>query len=106
MNIFMAVLGVLITFFSFMGGVTIYSIAKSSIHEIYAALLMITSALGLVICAVSIGAATIRSAIIDAREVSTAERLRVRELMAFQLDQQQVASGQTAPAGEQLRAIR
>lgn len=102
MNIFMAILGALITFVSFMSGVTIYSVAKSSIHEIYAALLMITSALGLVICAVAIGAATIRSAVVAAMELATAERLRARELMAFQLDQQRAP----ATEGEPLRAIR
>ena len=49
----------LIAFISFLSGVAIYGAAKSAIHEIYAALLMINSVLGLVIFAIGIGAATI-----------------------------------------------
>jgi hypothetical protein len=79
MNIAIAILGGLIAVSSFLSGVAIYGSAKTSIHEIYAALLMITSALGLVIMAIGIGAATIRDAIAKNRQQATSDE---RELAA------------------------
>jgi hypothetical protein len=81
MNIALAIFGALIAFGSFLSGVAIYGSAQSAIHEIYAALLMITSVLGLVIMAVGIGAATIRSAIIQADDRASSERLMLAQAL-------------------------
>jgi len=54
--------------------VAIYGAAKSAIHEIYAALLMITSVLGLVILAIGMGAATIRGTIPRGEQQASSER--------------------------------
>jgi hypothetical protein len=59
---------------SFFSGVTIYTVAKSAIHEIYAALLMITSVLGLVILAIGVSATTIRRAILSSQQEASDER--------------------------------
>jgi hypothetical protein len=76
MNVAIAVLGGLIALFSFLSGIAIYDAAKSAIHEIYAALLMITSVLGLVILAIGVGAATIRRVIHDGEQQASSERQR------------------------------
>jgi hypothetical protein len=61
-------------FFFFSSGVAIYAGAQSAIHQIYAALLMITSVLGLVILAIGIGAATIRAVILNGQQQASSER--------------------------------
>jgi hypothetical protein len=90
MNIAIAVLGGLIAFFSFLSGVAIYSRAKSAIHEIYAALLMITSVLGLVILAIGIAAATIRNAILRGQEQASSERRMLADALRAVAEHQRV----------------
>lgn len=91
MNIAIAILGGLIAFLSFFSGVTIYSVAKSAIHEIYAALLMITSVLGLVILAIGIGAATIRGAILQGQQQASSERRMLAEALRAVAENQRAA---------------
>jgi hypothetical protein len=74
MNIAIAIFGGLIAFFCFSSGVAIHAGAQSAIHQIYAALLMITSVLGLVILAIGIGAATIRAVILNGQQQASSER--------------------------------
>lgn len=73
--IVLAIIGALIAFVSFMSGVVIYSAAKSAIHEIYAALLMITAMLGLLMTTAAACAARLRRAIEDSED-TTAKELR------------------------------
>jgi len=68
MNVFMGILGVLIAVLSLLCGIGIYAVATNAIQQIYAALLMITAVLGLVMAAVSAGAATIHDALTKDRE--------------------------------------
>jgi hypothetical protein len=91
MNIAIAVLGGLIAFFSFLSGVVIYGAAKSAIHEIYAALLMINSVLGLVILAIGIGAATIRGTILRGQHEASSERRMLAEALRAVSEQRRVA---------------
>jgi hypothetical protein len=48
-------------------------VAANAIQEIYGALLLVTSALGLVVAAVSVGAATISDALVKRREMAARE---------------------------------
>jgi hypothetical protein len=79
MNIALAIFGCLIAFFSFVSGMAIYGTAKSAIHEIYAALLMITSVLGVLILAIAVGADRICSEIRDSTEQASSERRMLAE---------------------------
>ena len=78
----MGILGALITVVSLLSGVGIYAIATNAIHQIYAALLMITAVLGLVVVAVAAGAATIRDALVQERQGSRENELRISALQA------------------------
>src|SRR5438552_2853896 len=91
MNIAVAILGGLIAFSSFLSGVAIYGAAKSAIHEIYAALLMITSVLGLVILAIGIGAATIRNAILRGQEQASSERRMLADALRAVAEHRRIA---------------
>ena len=73
MNIFVGIIGAGIAILCLIGGIGTYQMASTSIHQIYAALLMITSALGLVVVAVSVGAATIHDALVKSRESASQE---------------------------------
>jgi hypothetical protein len=91
MNVAIAILGSLIAFFSFFGGVTIYAGAQSAIHQIYAALLMITSVLGLVILAIGIGAATIRAAVLNGQQQASSERRMLADALLAVAENRRVA---------------
>jgi hypothetical protein len=71
MNIFMGILGALIAVVSLLSGVGIYTVATNAIQQIYAALLMITAVLGLVMVAVAAGAAAIHDALLQYRQAAS-----------------------------------
>ena len=91
MNVALAVLGGLIALVSFLSGVAIYGAGKSAIHEIYAALLMITSVLGLVILAIGVGAATIRRVIHDGQQEASSERRMLADALRAVAENRRVA---------------
>jgi hypothetical protein len=78
MNVFMGILGVLIAVLSLLCGIGIYAVATNAIQQIYAALLMITAVLGLVMAAVSAGAATIHDALLRIVSPVSPRRARMR----------------------------
>src|SRR5437588_11429056 len=101
MNVLFAIVGTLIAFGSFLSGAAIYTVAKSSIHEIYGALLMITSVLGLVVAAIGTAAVTIRRAILDEHNYAVAQRTAIVEALNIILAAQHESS--MARAQDQLR---
>lgn len=77
--ILFAIAGALIAFFSLVGGLAVFGGAKSAIHEIYGALVIITAMLGLLVTTVAAGAVSIRRAI-ENSEDSTPSRHSARLL--------------------------
>jgi hypothetical protein len=79
--VILAVFGGFISFGCFVSGMGVYGASKSAIHEIYAALLILTSVLGLVIMTVAAGAAVITGAIRRTQDEATVDRRKLADAL-------------------------
>jgi hypothetical protein len=79
--VIIAIVGALIALSSFLSAIGIYTNAANAIHQIYAALGMMTAVLGLLILAVAAGAAVIQQEIRETHRGASAERRKLAEAM-------------------------
>jgi len=76
---FTRILGGIVAALGIFFGIVAYAVAKSAIHEIYAALLIVTGMLGLVVFAVAVGTDAIRTAVREAGDRASGERRNLAE---------------------------